>query len=106
MWRRWIYAVRARLRAIVRSERSDRELSEELSFHIAMETEDNVSRGMSRVEAERHARLEQGLERLGVELEFRHARRLPQTRAGEARALSGRGRGGRGRGSGRRCGAS
>ena len=60
MWRRWIYAVRARLRAIVRSERSDRELSEELSFHIAMETEDNVSRGMSRVEAERHARLDLG----------------------------------------------
>ena len=57
MWRRWIYALRARLRAYSRGEASDRELTDELSFHVAMETEDNVARGMSRKEAERRARL-------------------------------------------------
>jgi predicted permease len=57
MWRRWMYAIRARLRAYVRGEVSDRELNDELSFHIAMETHDNVARGMNREEAERRARL-------------------------------------------------
>jgi putative ABC transport system permease protein len=60
MWRRWIYAVRARVRALVRPERSDRELHDELSFHLALETRDNVARGMSSAEAERRARLALG----------------------------------------------
>jgi hypothetical protein len=60
MWRRWIYGLRARLRALVRPARSDRELSDELSFHLTMETEDNIANGMSRTEAERRARLELG----------------------------------------------
>jgi putative ABC transport system permease protein len=60
MWRRWIYALRARLRALIRPERSDRELNDELSFHVAMETQANVADGMSQAEAERRARLTVG----------------------------------------------
>jgi putative ABC transport system permease protein len=60
MWRRWMYAVRARVRALVRPERSDRELHDELSFHLAMETQDNVARGMTSAEAGRRARLALG----------------------------------------------
>ena len=30
MWRRWIYALRARLRALVRPKRSDHELNDEI----------------------------------------------------------------------------
>ena len=60
MWRHWIYALRARLRALVRRERSDRELNDELSFHLAMETQANVALGMSESEAARRARLDLG----------------------------------------------
>lgn len=60
MWRRWSYAVRARLRAILHPERSDRDLHDELSFHLAMETRDNVARGMSQADAERRARVHFG----------------------------------------------
>ena len=59
MWR-WTYALRARLRAFVRPERSDRELNDELSFHVAMQTQANLARGMSKPEAERQARLALG----------------------------------------------
>jgi predicted permease len=55
-----MYALRARLRTLVRPERSDRELNDELSFHLAMKTQDNMAHGMSRGEAERRARLELG----------------------------------------------
>ena len=60
MWRRWIYGIRARMRALTHPKRSDRELSDELSCHLAMETQDNIDHGMSRREAERRARLELG----------------------------------------------
>jgi predicted permease len=60
MWRRWFYGIRARVRALTHPKRSDRELSDELSFHLAMKTQDNLSRGMSQAEAERRARLELG----------------------------------------------
>jgi len=56
MWR-WFYALRARLRALVGSARSDRDLSDELSFHLAMQKRANEERGMSSAEAERRARL-------------------------------------------------
>jgi predicted permease len=56
MWR-WAYAVRARLRALFGGARSDRDLNDELSFHVAMERHANETRGMSSVEAERRARL-------------------------------------------------
>jgi putative ABC transport system permease protein len=57
MWQRWLFALRARLRALVRSDRSDHELNDELSFHVAMQTRSNVASGMSSVEAERRARV-------------------------------------------------
>ena len=60
MVRRWISALRARLRALVGPERSDRELNDELSFHVAMEIQANVASGMGQAEAERRARLELG----------------------------------------------
>jgi putative ABC transport system permease protein len=60
MVRRWIYALRARLRALIGRERSDRELNDELSFHVAMEIQTNVASGMSQAAAERRARLELG----------------------------------------------
>src|SRR5678815_2042039 len=56
MWR-WAYAVRARLRALFGGARSDRDLNDELSFHVAMERHANETCGMSSVEAERRARL-------------------------------------------------
>ena len=60
MWRRWIYAVHTRLRALVRRDQSDAELNDELSFHVAMQTQANMARGMTRAEAERQARLALG----------------------------------------------
>jgi len=57
MWRRWIYALRARLRALIRADQADHELHDELSFHVAMQTQANLARGMSESEAERRARL-------------------------------------------------
>ena len=57
---RWISALRARLRALVGPGRSDRELNDELSFHVAMAIQANVASGMSPAEAERRARLELG----------------------------------------------
>ncbi|HZL92114.1 MAG TPA: ABC transporter permease, partial [Vicinamibacterales bacterium] len=53
MWR-WFYAIRARLHALVRS---DSDLTDELSFHVAMQKHANEAGGMSSAEAERRARL-------------------------------------------------
>ena len=47
--------IRARLRALVRRGAAERELDEELRFHIEMETEKNVRAGMSATEARRRA---------------------------------------------------
>jgi predicted permease len=57
MWRRWIYALRARLDALVRPAKADHELNDELSFHVAMQIQANRAQGMSDSEAERRARL-------------------------------------------------
>lgn len=56
MWR-WFDAIRARLLALVGSTRSDRDVNDELSFHVAMQTRANEARGMASAEAERRARL-------------------------------------------------
>jgi putative ABC transport system permease protein len=56
MWR-WFYAIRARLHALLGSARSDRDLNDELSFHVAMQKHSNEVHGMSSAEAERRARL-------------------------------------------------
>jgi predicted permease len=58
MWQRWIFVLRARLRSLVSVKRTDRELQDELSFHIAMQTQANVERGMNESEARRRARLD------------------------------------------------
>jgi predicted permease len=59
-WLRWFYALPLRLRAIVRSRRVEQDLDDELSFHVAMQTQANVQSGMSGPEAERRARLTLG----------------------------------------------
>ena len=59
-WRRWIPALRARLRALVRPRRADEDVHDELSFHLAMQARANIERGMSETEAERSARVDLG----------------------------------------------
>jgi predicted permease len=59
-WRRWIYALHARVRAIVRPRRADDDLHDELSFHVAMQTQAHLQSGLSGPEAERRARLALG----------------------------------------------
>src|SRR5437762_2430017 len=50
-----IKGVRARLRALFHRRAAERELDEELRFHIEMETEKNVRSGMNTVDARRRA---------------------------------------------------
>jgi predicted permease len=59
-WRRWTYAIPARLKAIVRSRQAEKDLDDELAFHVAMETHVNARDGMTEAEAHRRARLEIG----------------------------------------------
>jgi putative ABC transport system permease protein len=59
-WRRWIYAIPARLRAIVRTRRVEEDLDDELAFHVAMQTRANARDGMTDREAYRRARVEIG----------------------------------------------
>ena len=54
-WRRWILALRAQVRAIVRPRRAEHDLHDELSFHVAMQTQANVRNGLTEAEAERRA---------------------------------------------------
>jgi len=52
MWfERWRYVLPLRLRSLMRSNTAERELDEELRYHIERETELNVARGMSPSEA-------------------------------------------------------
>src|SRR4051794_35180998 len=55
--RRWIYAARARWRALVHPRVAEQDLQDELSFHVAMEAQAHAEEGLSRAEAERHARV-------------------------------------------------
>ncbi|HEY7237397.1 MAG TPA: ABC transporter permease [Gemmatimonadaceae bacterium] len=55
-----IKGVRARLRALIRRYATERELDEELRFHLEMETEKNMRAGMSPAEARRRARRDFG----------------------------------------------
>src|SRR5687767_13403571 len=48
-------SIAKRLRSIARRDAVERELEEELGFHIDMQTEQNVRAGMSRWEARRQA---------------------------------------------------
>jgi putative ABC transport system permease protein len=57
---RWIHALTARLHAIARPARTERDLDDELAFHLAMQTHQNQETGMSADEANRRARLALG----------------------------------------------
>ncbi len=59
-WRRWIYAIPARLTAIFRTRRVEKDLDDELAFHVAMQSRANARDGMSDGEAYRRARVEIG----------------------------------------------
>ncbi|MGW8266546.1 MAG: ADOP family duplicated permease [Longimicrobiales bacterium] len=62
----WRKPVSERFRALFRKGRMDAEMAEELRFHIEMETEKNVRRGMEPGEARRHAMIAfGGVERFG-----------------------------------------
>ena len=54
-WYRWIYAMRARARAIVGSHRVERDLDDELAFHVAMQTRTHLQNGLRGDEARRRA---------------------------------------------------
>ncbi len=57
---RWILAMRARVRALFRREAMDRELDEELRYHVERTTEENIARGMTPEEARRQALIAAG----------------------------------------------
>jgi putative ABC transport system permease protein len=61
MWiERWILAMRAKARALFGREAMDRELDEELRYHVERKTAENIARGMSAAEARRLALLDAG----------------------------------------------
>jgi putative ABC transport system permease protein len=51
----WLRLTRARLRGLLRKKSVEREMEEELRFHLRMRAEENVRRGMTPEEAERAA---------------------------------------------------
>jgi predicted permease len=54
---RWLEALPAKLQPLLRRGRAEADLDDELSFHLEMETRAGERRGLSRIEAERTARL-------------------------------------------------
>jgi predicted permease len=56
----WLRLVRARVRGLLRRSSIEREMEDEMRFHLRMRAEENVRRGMTRAEAERAARLSFG----------------------------------------------
>jgi predicted permease len=58
-WRRWIYAIPARLKAL-RVKRVEADLHDELAFHVAMQARANAQQGLTEREAYRRARVEIG----------------------------------------------
>src|SRR4029453_3458145 len=57
---RWAHASAARLKAVVRPRRAEKDLDDELAFHMAMQTRANEQQGMSDIEARRRAQLDIG----------------------------------------------
>ncbi|HWW75450.1 MAG TPA: permease prefix domain 1-containing protein, partial [Pyrinomonadaceae bacterium] len=51
----WLRLARTRLRGLLRKRSVEREMEEELRFHVRMRAEENVRRGMTPEEAERTA---------------------------------------------------
>lgn len=71
----WLRGWKKRIRAIVRKETVERELDEEMAFHLEMETQKNIESGMNPKEARRQAAITFG----GVErykIQTREARSL------------------------------
>jgi predicted permease len=56
----WIYTIPLRVRSLFRRRRADRELDDELRYHVERKTEENVAKGMTAQEARRAALLEIG----------------------------------------------
>ena len=54
-WERWLYAWRARVRALLDGDRADRELDDELQHHVARDIEARCARGVPHAEARRQA---------------------------------------------------
>jgi predicted permease len=55
-----VLGLKMKLRALFGREASDRELDEELRYHVTMKTEENLARGMKAAEARRQALMEAG----------------------------------------------
>jgi predicted permease len=56
----WLRLARARLIGLFRKEELEHEIDEELRFHVAMRTQENIARGMSPAEAARDAQRQFG----------------------------------------------
>jgi predicted permease len=57
---KWIYTLPLRLRSLFRQQRVDRELDQELRYHVDRRTEENIAKGMAPEEARRQALLRMG----------------------------------------------
>lgn len=72
---RWIYTLPLRLRSLFRRPEVDRELDEELRYHVEERAEQHVANGLGRTEARRRAILDlEGIER--SKEECREARKV------------------------------
>ena len=56
----WLRVIRARVVGLFRKEELEQEIDEELRFHVAMRTEENIARGMSPPDAARAAQRQLG----------------------------------------------
>src|ERR1700716_1496086 len=56
----WLRVVRARLFGLIHKTQIEEEMEEELRFHLAMRTQENIARGMSAPEASLQARRQFG----------------------------------------------
>ncbi len=57
---RWLRTLQLRLRPLLRRENVDRDLDDELRYHLDLKTEENIARGMSPEEARRAAQISLG----------------------------------------------
>src|ERR1044071_10015486 len=55
-WSRWVDIIRIRARALLHRKASDAETRDEIAFHLAMQTQANLQRGMTPAAAAREAR--------------------------------------------------
>jgi predicted permease len=56
----WMHGLRVKWRGLFRREAVERELDEELRYHVELRTEENIAKGMNPQEARRVARIELG----------------------------------------------